>query len=769
MVRAKQITIDTDLEINGHQLKNAVVELIPLAVNANVEEGRFSYAQDTHTLYIGDGTVPQVVGAIPVLENINQIGFNTNYTASYQEGLVFYDKNSKALSYYTEISDIPAQRINREQITRVYNDSGATIPKGRVVYTDGVNVVEGASTIQLACGCDRYSSERVIGITAHDIGDEEIGILLRFSYLLGQDTSSFTNQSLLYLSTDEINKGTLTDIRPSSPNYAVKIGSASFIHPNFGVIGIESTNFNGSDTEVNIDGLLNGIVTETPQVNVTSDGTTITATVTNEAHPTKDLPFMLGGNRYLLDTYATPKTVELSPGISATQNQKNFIYIYLNSGVPTLAASVTEPAIPFCKIGEVIVFDAARTQTDGKPFGYRRHNNAIDLHNGVNDGALGIIKETLTAIREKLGSNWNNGQDITPDVNNTTIRALLTAGTARQFRKVNTPSFDGTKYLIYNDNTNTVNYQDSINLTDIVADANGNTLLSNNTFYTIRLFYMLNSNGIGNHIIATRPLGSYSGSDAAISDAEGYTVNVTDTDIEEIVYPLYDLIISRTGGGGATITLIQTTDLRSKLPARLGGGAAQGAGTDDKTRISTNDTDNSYLDDKITTSGATKTIINPSGNEQLNISVDVDMELPMWFGTLGLGSQYLSQNPDNIGGWTKNMINKTYNLEISDAVIHITGLDTKGTGNNPNGVSISIHKGTYNPSTGLTTYATIMTATKELVTGAGLRITDLVPNINATLNTFTQYNTVEFYADIRTGDKESSPYATGFVELKRKA
>jgi len=50
MIRNKQITIDQDVEVNGYQLKNAIVELVALAINANVEKGRFSYAEDTDTL-----------------------------------------------------------------------------------------------------------------------------------------------------------------------------------------------------------------------------------------------------------------------------------------------------------------------------------------------------------------------------------------------------------------------------------------------------------------------------------------------------------------------------------------------------------------------------------------------------------------------------------------------------------------------------------------------------------------------------------------------
>ncbi len=198
------------------------------------------------------------------------------------------------------------------------------------------------------------------------------------------------------------------------------------------------------------------------------------------------------------------------------------------------------------------------------------------------------------------------------------------------------PAFDGLEYLIYNNTANLVTYEFSNNLIDITSDANGNTLLANNKYYTIRLFYQLNSNGIGDNVIATRPLGSYSNVAEAISDPLRYTVNVNDVDIEEVIYPLYDLVIGRSGGGGTNITLEQLTDLRTKLAGGIGGGGASGGGgTDDKVRISAADTVNDYLFSKLVEgNGITLDIVNPGGIEQLRISSSGDIT------TVGTGGDY---------------------------------------------------------------------------------------------------------------------------------
>ena len=67
-------------------------------------------------------------------------------------------------------------------------------------------------------------------------------------------------------------------------------------------MGIEINEFNGSDTEVNIDGMLNGIVTEKPAVEFYESAGTIYVEITNSTAPTHDLPFLLDGMKYELNT-----------------------------------------------------------------------------------------------------------------------------------------------------------------------------------------------------------------------------------------------------------------------------------------------------------------------------------------------------------------------------------------------------------------------------------------------------------------------------------
>jgi len=526
----------------------------------------------------------------------------------------FADATGKLL----QDSGIEAARINKALNLIGRNNSGSLISKGKavkIVSLDGVLPV-----IELAIATSISDARTVFGITKEDIADTNTGEVAILDNITTLDTSMFNENDILYLSAETA--GELTSTPPHAPNYIVSLAYVSVASPT-GVIGVRVAGFTESDTSTNLQGILNGMTTQSPQVDFSVSGGVIYADVTNEEDPTSDLPFLIGDDRYLLNTTSGSGTggaarVVIPPGADSVTLQDSFIYIYLNAGIPTLAAATTKPSIAYSPIADVSAFDAATTLANGeKPFKYRRSNDAIDLINGTNDGGIGLIRDILNAIREKLGTNWDSGQEGTPTINNTTIRLALTAGTGRQFRKANIPLFDGLNYNIYNDSANSVTYQPSINLTDITTDANGNSLLSNNTFYTIRLFYQLNSNGIGNRVIATRPLGSYSLLEEAIQDGSNFTVNVNDTSIEDVIYPIYDIVISRTGSGGSTITLGKLTDLKTRLPNRIGGGGASGgAGADEKVRVSATDTTTDFLYPKLTPADEFKKEITNSGSNE---------------------------------------------------------------------------------------------------------------------------------------------------------
>ena len=163
------------------------------------------------------------------LTNTKWQKFNTSLTnPTHFEGSLFYDANKKALSYYNEESEVTIN-LGQAQLIRVYNNSGATIEKGKVVAP--LSNFGGVPTIQLACACVKNKS-RLVGVATHDIENNSYGYVTKAGSVSGIDTSSFTTNTLLYLSSD--NTGNLTADRPTDGGYSVIIGAV-------GEVGVEGS------------------------------------------------------------------------------------------------------------------------------------------------------------------------------------------------------------------------------------------------------------------------------------------------------------------------------------------------------------------------------------------------------------------------------------------------------------------------------------------------------------------------------------------------
>jgi hypothetical protein len=372
-----------------------------------------------------------------------------------QDYRLFADANRKMLAYYRNGNDF-LDFIGTTQILPVFNNTGGLLTKGTAVSATGLNLGTGQIEIEKTDSTDRALSQLFVGGLEEDIPDQGTGYALKYAFLRGFNTSSWNIKDRIYV--DPESPGALTNIEPTAPNYTVLIGTVSFVNATAGIISCETRALTASDTSVNIEGSLNGMATQTPDVNFVVSGGVIYADVTNKDEPTKNLPFLIGSDLYKLDTLTGggaggAARATIPAGTDYGNMQPSTLYIYLNSGVPTLTAATTEPSTPFVKIGQQAASNATDTDTDGI-FMFRRSNNAVDLKNGVYDGGVGIIKDIIEAIREKLGSNWISGQDGTPTVNNTTIKLALSAGIGRQFRRSNIPAFDGNLYRIYNDISN---------------------------------------------------------------------------------------------------------------------------------------------------------------------------------------------------------------------------------------------------------------------------------------------------------------------------
>jgi hypothetical protein len=117
----------------------------------------------------------------------------------HKEGLLFYDKNKKALSYYNEDSEVTVN-LGQELLIRVRNESGAPIANGSVVYPTGI-CNDGCVLIDLAIASEKDKC-RLIGVATHTIENNSNGYVTKLGEVGGLDTSSFIG-GVVYLSDTE--------------------------------------------------------------------------------------------------------------------------------------------------------------------------------------------------------------------------------------------------------------------------------------------------------------------------------------------------------------------------------------------------------------------------------------------------------------------------------------------------------------------------------------------------------------------------------------
>ena len=168
-----------------------------------------------------------------IVTDVNGVDFNLTDSPSYQEGRIFYDNESKALSVYNDEADITLQ-VGQEEYLRVRNNAGSTILNGqavRIVGSQGTHV-----TIEKAIATGSVTSQAV-GIATHDIENNSFGYITTYGLVRGLDTSDFSDGDEIFLS--QTVSGGLTGVAPVAPNYKVSLGHVVRSHPTVGTIVVQ--------------------------------------------------------------------------------------------------------------------------------------------------------------------------------------------------------------------------------------------------------------------------------------------------------------------------------------------------------------------------------------------------------------------------------------------------------------------------------------------------------------------------------------------------
>ena len=151
---------------------------------------------------------------------------------AHAEGRVFYDSAFGALAVYNDEAAMTLQ-VGQEQVTRVYNGSGATVLDGKPVYYVGVQGT--TPTIGLADGSNADHYE-VAGLATHDIENGTYGYVTNSGLVNNIDTSSLTANAAVFLGASA---GALSSTENSFPNFPITVGRVLTSHASTGQILVE--------------------------------------------------------------------------------------------------------------------------------------------------------------------------------------------------------------------------------------------------------------------------------------------------------------------------------------------------------------------------------------------------------------------------------------------------------------------------------------------------------------------------------------------------
>jgi hypothetical protein len=175
-------------------------------------------------------------GGTTISGAVNYLDFTPqNPNPDWQEARLFYSAESNTLSYYNDNEDITLN-IGNENLIRVKNAEGSTLNNGDVVYVSGSTGDN--PQVQLA-QADALSTLRGIAVvTQNTINNNAVGYATTYGRVRELDTSSWSAGDTLYISATT--PGELTNVKPTHPNFAMRVGWVVRSHAAEGSIFVDT-------------------------------------------------------------------------------------------------------------------------------------------------------------------------------------------------------------------------------------------------------------------------------------------------------------------------------------------------------------------------------------------------------------------------------------------------------------------------------------------------------------------------------------------------
>lgn len=208
--------------IGNIAITNAVISSGDSATFTNLANTQFTGSQATiDSADIGNLKVTGITNLDSTSATVIDFDNNILDSSPYQEGRVWYDKKFKALAYYSDDSNV-IHELGLEEHQKVYNNTGATLLKGKPLYFSG-NYVAGdvdVPTVGLADATDEnaYNAQ---GLAAADIPNGAYGYCIIAGQLSGVDTTGLSANTNFFVG---LGPGLVQNASPLYPNYPMCLG-----------------------------------------------------------------------------------------------------------------------------------------------------------------------------------------------------------------------------------------------------------------------------------------------------------------------------------------------------------------------------------------------------------------------------------------------------------------------------------------------------------------------------------------------------------------
>lgn len=149
---------------------------------------------------------------------------------SYKDGLLYYNSEDSALTFYNSEADI-SQQLGQEFYIRIYNSTGVTIANGTPVFVSGS---QGDTPLIYPAIAQKHTSSierenHIIGITTHNVENNSVGFVTTQGLVRGIDTTGFSSGSVVYLQTSSAG---FRQTPPPPPYDIIQLGFVTRVHTN---------------------------------------------------------------------------------------------------------------------------------------------------------------------------------------------------------------------------------------------------------------------------------------------------------------------------------------------------------------------------------------------------------------------------------------------------------------------------------------------------------------------------------------------------------